>query len=58
MKTIIIIKLFVVMCCQTVDNGHYRYEVKSAKNNEETGVVFSTAKYSEGDTIKIPIYKN
>ena len=46
------------MCCQTVDNGHYRYEVKSAKNNEETGVVFSTAKYSEGDTIKIPIYKN
>ena len=58
MKTVIIIKLFIVMCCQTVDNGHYRYEVKSVENNEITGVVYSSAQYTEGDTIKIPTYKN
>ena len=46
------------MCCQTVDNGHYRYEVKSVENNEITGVVYSSAEYTEGDTIKIPTYKN
>ena len=58
MKTIIGIKLFLVLCCQTIDNGNYKYEVRSLDDNKTTGVIFSTAQYSEGDTIKLQTYKN
>lgn len=53
MKTIITIKLFLVLCCQTVDNGQYQYEVKNIQDTTETGVVYTSIRYSEGDTIKI-----
>jgi hypothetical protein len=52
MKTIIAIKLFLVLCCQTVDNGQYKYEVKSLEDTTQTGVIFSSTRYSQGDTIK------
>jgi len=52
MKTIIGIKLFLVLCCQTVNNGQYKYEVKSLEDTTQTGVIFSSTRYSEGDTIK------
>jgi hypothetical protein len=52
MKTIIGIKLFLVLCCQSVDNGQYKYEVKSLNDTTQTGVIFSGMHYSEGDTIK------
>ncbi len=52
MKTIIGIKLFLVLCCQTVNNGQYKYEVKSLDDTTQTGVIFSSTRYSEGDTIK------
>lgn len=57
MKTIITIKLFLVLCCHTVDNGQYQYDVKSLDDTTQTGVVFTGMKYSEGDTIKIVNYK-
>ncbi len=52
MKTIIGIKLFVILCCQSAKDGQYTYEVKSLNDTTQTGVVFSTTHYSEGDTIK------
>ncbi len=58
MKTIIGIKLFLVLCCQTVNDGQYKYDVKSLEDNKTTGVIFTTTKYSEGDTIRMQTYKN
>ena len=53
MKTIITIKLFLVLCCQTVDNGQYKYDVKNLGDTTQTGVVYTSIRYSEGDTIKL-----
>ena len=53
MKTIIGIKLFLVLCCQTTNEGQYRYEVKYLEDTTQTGVIFSGVHYSEGDTIKL-----
>jgi hypothetical protein len=53
MKTIITIKLFLVLCCQTVDNGQYKYDVKNLEDTTQTGVVYTSIRYSEGDTIKL-----
>ncbi|MCX8482527.1 MAG: hypothetical protein ORN50_03025 [Crocinitomicaceae bacterium] len=55
MKTIIGIKLFLVLCCQTANDGQYRYEVKSLEDTTQTGMIYSTAQYSEGDTIKLKL---
>jgi hypothetical protein len=55
MKTIIGIKLFLVLCCQTVSDGQYKYEVKTLDSTEQTGMIYSTAQYTEGDTIKLKL---
>jgi hypothetical protein len=55
MKTIIGIKLFLVLCCQTVNDGQYKYEVKSLDDTTQTGVIFSGTHYLEGDTIKLKL---
>ena len=54
MKTIIGIKLFLVLCCntKTEDNG-YSYEVKDLQNSNSYGTILTERKYLEGDTIKI-----
>ena len=57
MKTIISIKLFLVLCCQTVSDNQYKYEVKSLEDTTQTGVIYTGMKYSEGDTIKLKSYQ-
>lgn len=52
MKEIVIIKLFLVLCCDIDVNGTYTYEVKNVENPTETGVIGTNRKYSVGDTIK------
>jgi hypothetical protein len=56
MKTIIAIKLFLVLCCQTVSDGQYKYDVKNLQDTTQTGVIFSSKQYFEGDTIKLKTY--
>ena len=51
-RKIIETKLFLVLCCQEY-NGQYRYEVKTLDGTGITGITFSSAQYSEGDTIRI-----
>jgi hypothetical protein len=53
MKSIIVIKLFLVLCCSSTDNGQYRYEVKNLEDTTQTGVVYTGTRYSEGDTIRV-----
>ena len=54
MKTIVAIRLFLVLCCQTdVDGNMYSYEVKELTNKDNPGILYSKAKYNVGDTIKI-----
>jgi hypothetical protein len=53
MKTIITIKLFLVLCCSTTDSGQYKYEVKNLEDTTQTGVLYSNGVYQEGDTIRI-----
>lgn len=52
MKEIVIIKLFLVLCCDIDVNGTYTYEVKNAENHTETGTIGTNRKYSVGDTIR------
>ena len=52
MKEIVIIKLFLVLCCDIDVNGAYTYEVKNVEIPTETGIVGTNRKYSVGDTIK------
>jgi hypothetical protein len=53
MKSILIIKLFLVLCCSTTDNGQYRYEVKNLEDTTQTGIIYSNRVYTEGDTIRL-----
>lgn len=56
MKTIITIKLFLVLCCQTsVNDKEYAYEVHELNNTKNAGTVYSRIKYNQGDTIEIAI---
>ena len=55
---IIAIKLFLVLCCQTVDNGNFKYEVKSLTDSTEVGSIYSNTRYFEGDTIKFQLTLN
>ena len=56
MKTIVAIKLFLVLCCSTSTNeNEYSYEVHEINNTENTGIVYSRVKRNQGDTIKIAI---
>jgi hypothetical protein len=56
MKTIIAIKLFLVLCCSTTESGQYKYEVKNLEDTTQTGVIYSNIHYIEGDTIKVKFY--
>jgi len=51
MKTIVAIKMFLVLCCSSYNEGTYKYEVKNLQDTTQTGYVFTAVKYSEGDTI-------
>ena len=56
MKTIVTIKLFLVLCCSTSTNDkEYSYEVHEINNTQNTGIVYSRVKHNQGDTIKIAI---
>ena len=50
-----IIPVCSVLCCQTVSDGQYKYEVKTLDSTEQTGMIYSTAQYTEGDTIKLKL---
>jgi len=53
MKSVIIIKLFLVLCCDYQNQyGQYVYEVKEIGNNSG-GTFFTQIKYTEGDTIQL-----
>ena len=49
MKTILI---FVILCCNSQTENGYKYEAKNI-NTEQTGTLFSSVKYNEGDTVII-----
>lgn len=51
MKTIVAIKMFLVLCCSSYNEGTYKYEVKNLQDTTQNGYVFTPVKYSEGDTI-------
>lgn len=53
MKEIIIVKLFLVLCCDFNINGAHTYEVKSLEDPTETGIVGSYRTYDIGDTIRV-----
>jgi hypothetical protein len=56
MKTIVAIKLFLVLCCQTSTNDNeYSYEVHELNNIKNTGIIYSKVKHNQGDTIRIAI---
>ena len=56
MKTIITVKMFLVLCCSTnTNNSGYSYEVQELYDNGATGVMFTQVEYNKGDTIKITI---
>lgn len=58
MKTIIAFKMLLVLCCYSESENGYKYEVKTlGENVSETGVVYTSTKYSEGDTILLPYQK-
>lgn len=52
MKTILAIKMFLVLCCYQENNGVYAYEVKEIGNEKVTGTLYHPQRYSEGDTIR------
>lgn len=54
MKSVIVIKLFLVLCCNYQNQyGQYAYEVKEIGNDNERGTFFTQVKYTEGDTIQL-----
>lgn len=57
MKTVVTIKMFLVLCCSTnaTNNSGYSYEVQELNGKEGTGVMFTQMEYNQGDTIKIVI---
>ena len=53
MKTLFVIKFYVVLACSICKPGDYSYRVFDANHLADTGMVYSTAKYEVGDTIPI-----
>lgn len=51
MKTIVAIKMFLVLCCSSYNEGTYKYEVKNLQDTTSNGYVYTSVKYFEGDTI-------
>ena len=52
MKSIIAIKMFLVLCCYQEKDGVYVYEVKEIGNEKVTGTLYHPQRYSEGDTVR------
>ena len=53
----LIIRIFLVLCCDTkTPTGTYVYQVKDITNNQE-GVIYTNTEYMEGDTIYYKIKK-
>ena len=49
MKTII---AFVILCCYSRDkDGTYKYDAVSVADSTNVGSLYSTSKYSPGDTV-------
>jgi len=55
MKTIII-KLYIVLCCNYNTNTSNQYEVRSIIDSNVTYTVYSNTKYNVGDTIPCKQY--
>ena len=52
----IIMKLglfFVILCCYTESTTGYKYDVKNLKDTTQTGVLYSKAKFTKGDTVRL-----
>lgn len=47
-----IIRLFLVLCCYTTENGYYKYDVVDVKDSTFAGTLVSFNKYNKGDTVK------
>jgi hypothetical protein len=59
MKTTLLVKLFVVLCCyKQPQNDTFKYEVRDVSDTTYRGIIYSPTKYSEGDTIKFNINRN
>jgi hypothetical protein len=59
MKTILITKFFIVMSCYNQPKDlSYKYVVKQVNDTSYTGVIHTTTKYSEGDTVKLTLNLN
>lgn len=52
MKTLIV-KIFVVLCCNSFNGSQYEYTVQNLEDPKETGIFYTNQKCSEGDTIKV-----
>lgn len=52
---LIILKLFIVICCGDYVDGNYHYEVKPLDDMSTTYTVYSTIHYNVGDTIQFKI---
>ena len=48
-----IIKIFLVLCCNTQNDGVFTYEVKDLQNTNSFGTILTERKYQEGDTVKM-----
>jgi len=54
MKSVIFIKLFLVLCCDYQNQyGQYVYEVQEIGDERTSGVFYTNIKYTEGDTIQL-----
>jgi|LakMenEpi03Aug12_release.lakeMendotaPanAssembly.Ray.scaffolds.fasta_scaffold6667311_1 hypothetical protein len=53
MKTLFVIKFYVVLACWICKPGDYSYRVVDSNQHQDTGMIYSTAKYDVGDTIPL-----
>jgi hypothetical protein len=45
--------ILIIICCFSKNNNNYVYEARNAQDTTLTGLLYSAAKYNEGDTIII-----
>ena len=46
--------ILLILCCYSKeDGGGYKYETKNLKDTTQTGTLWSTFKYVEGDTVRL-----
>jgi len=53
MKTIFVIKLFVILGITSMGPKNYSYSVRNTSNPRDTGIITSTIQYNIGDTVPI-----